>query len=190
MSTTTTATNRQVNGDSSSPSYQSAFISHLLHYPLISDSISTIKSNEYGQRSIKLGDSAYQTFAHNVMPWFAKPYEYVSPYVAKADSIGDQGLSKIDERFPVVKKPTNDIYKETRSLVLTPYYKGIEGRDHIFQVYNSEFSKNERPSLVAHGKAAVTTALVVSNETLEWLSSFLKAKKEETNQTISEKTNQ
>lgn len=125
-----------------------------------------------------------------MLPWFARPYQYVSPYVQKADSIGDKTLDRIDERFPIVKKPTNDLYNETKGLILFPYNKGLEGKDHVFEVYSSEYKKNEQAGLVAHGKAAVTTVLVVSNETLTWLGGFLHAKKEETSQSVSEKINQ
>ncbi|KAL3960197.1 hypothetical protein ACCO45_005314 [Purpureocillium lilacinum] len=169
----------QVNGDVS-PAHQSAFIQHLLNYPLISDGITTFKSNEYAQRSIKLGDSAYQTF----------PYGYISPYVQRADSIGDKALDRVDERFPVVKKPTNELYNDTRSLILLPYNKSIEGRDHVFQVYSSEIKKAEQQGIVAQGKAAVSTALVVSNETLSWLSSLLTAKKAEAAKLVNEKVQQ
>lgn len=180
----------QVNGDVPSAAESSAFIKHLLDYPLISDSVHTFQANEYGAKSIQLGDSAYKKFAAPVLPYFAKPYGYVSPYVQRADSFGDATLGKIDERFPVVKKPTGDLYADTRGLILLPYTKGLEGKDHVFEVYSSELKKIEPQGLVAQGKAAVTTVLVVSNETLSWLSSFLSAKKEQAGQTISEKVNQ
>ncbi|EQL01955.1 hypothetical protein G6O67_005938 [Ophiocordyceps sinensis] len=180
----------QVNGDTSSLAHNSAFIQHLLNYPLISDGIHTFKSNEYGQRSIKLGDSAYQTFARPVMPWFAKPYQFISPYVQTADCIGDKTLDRFDEHFPVVRKPTSELYRDTRSLILLPLNKGIEGRDHVFQVYAAEVKKTEQQGIVAQGMAAVSTALVVSNETLCWLGSLLSAKKDEATKAINDKVQQ
>lgn len=178
----------QVNGDV--PSRHSAFVNHLLEYPVISDGVHTFKTNEYGQRSIKLGDSAYKTFAAPIIPYFAKPIEYVTPYVSKADEIGDKTLGRIDERFPVVKKPTNELYNDTKGLILFPYHKGLEGKDHVLQVYSSEYKKNEQAGLVATGKAVVTTVLVVSNETLTWLSSLISQKKAEAAQTTNEKIQQ
>ncbi|KAM4059854.1 perilipin-like protein, Mpl1 [Hirsutella rhossiliensis] len=180
----------QVNGDTSSLAHNSAFIQHLLNYPLISDGIHTFKSNEYGQRSIKLGDSAYQTFARPVIPWFAKPYQYISPYVQKADSIGDKTLDRFDEHFPVVRKPTSELYRDTRSLILLPLNKGLEGRDHVFKVYAAEVKKTEQQGIVAQGKAAVSTAIVVSNETLCWLGSLLSAKKAEATKAVNDKVQQ
>lgn len=148
----------QVNGDVTSASIHSAFLEHLLGYPLISDGVHTFKANEYGQKSLKLGDSAYQTFAKPVLPLFEKPYQYVSPYVQKVDTLGDKTLDRIDERFPVIKKPTNELYNETRDLIFLPYRMGLEGKDHVFQVYACEYKKNEQAGLIAHGRAAITTA--------------------------------
>lgn len=178
----------QVNGDVTSS--QSAFIQHLLTYPLISDSVHTVAANEYAQRSFKLGDSVYQTFAAPLLPWVAKPYGLVFPYVQKADSIGDKTLDRVDERFPIVKKPTGELYNETRELILLPYQKGLEGKEHVFSVYAAEYKKSEQQGLVAQGKAAVTTAVVVSNETLTWISNFVSAKRAEATEYTKEKINQ
>lgn len=163
---------------------------HLLNYPLISDSVNTVKNNGYAQRSIKLGDSAYQTFAAPVLPYFSKPYGYVSPYVQRADSFGDKTLDRIDERFPIIKKPTSDLYNDTKEIIFFPYNKGIEGRDHVFDVYSSETKKHEQEGIVGQGKAAVATALVLSTETLAVLSTFLHAKKAEATEAVKEKINQ
>lgn len=179
----------QVNGDVASH-VQSAFLQHLLSFPLVSDGVHTVASNEYAQRSFKLGDSAYQTFAAPILPYFARPYGYVSPYVQKADSFGDKTLDRIEERFPIIKKPTNDLYNDTRGLILLPYQKGLEGKEHVFQIYASELKKLEQQGVVAQGKAAVSTAFVVSNETLAWLSSFVAVKKGEATETTKEKINQ
>lgn len=51
-------------------------------------------------------------------------------------------------------------------------------------VYDSEYKKNKQVGLVAHGKAAVTTILGVSNEALSWLSCLLHPKKAEATNTV------
>ncbi|KAM0080001.1 hypothetical protein ACKRZS_007858 [Fusarium odoratissimum] len=112
-----------------------------------------------------------------------------SPSRTSASRRGN-ALDRIDKRFPVVKKPTEELYRDTRALILLPYHKGLEGKDHVFQVYSSEAKKSEQAGLVAHGKAAATTVLVVSNETLFWISSFLHQKKAGTINTVNEKINQ
>ncbi|KAJ4159910.1 uncharacterized protein LMH87_007847 [Akanthomyces muscarius] len=184
----------QVNGNVESSAPQSAFIQHLLNYPVISDSVntvsSTVHSNPYAQRSLQLGDSAYKTFAAPILPYFAKPYQFVSPYVQRADSLGEQTLTRIDERFPIVKKPTAELYSDAKALVFLPYNKGLEGRDHVFDVYSAEAKKQSEKGYLGQGKAAVATIFQVSNETLALASSYVAVKKAEVTKEVKEKINQ
>lgn len=109
--------------------------------------------------------------------------------MTRADSFGDKTLDAIDSRFPVVKKPTGELYADTKGLILLPYNKAFEGRDHVWDVYANEFKKNEQSGVFGYGKAAVVTALVVSNETLTWISSWLSVKKKEASQAVNDKVN-
>lgn len=147
---------------------------------MVSDSLSYIKKNPYGQKSMALGDSAYQTFAKPVIPYFSRPYEYVSPYVKKADLIGDQVLTKVDERLPILKKPTEEIWTDGKNFVFFPVRKGTETRDHVFKIYNSEYKNVGGDGIVTYGKAAITTSLIVSHEALSWLGEYLRAGKAKT----------
>ncbi|KAI0593820.1 hypothetical protein F4775DRAFT_586570 [Biscogniauxia sp. FL1348] len=155
----------------------SATLSHITGYPVVNDGLAYFKQNPYGQKSIELGDSAYQTFAKPVIPYFAKPYQYVSPYVKKADAIGDNALTKVDERLPALKKPTGELWTDGKNFVFFPVRKGIETKDHVFDVYNSEYKKVGGDSLVAYSKALISTGLVVTTEALNWISDLLKASK-------------
>jgi hypothetical protein len=166
----------QVNGEVP----HSAFIDHLLNYPAINDGVKTFKSNPYGQKSLELSDSAYKTFARPFVPYLEKPYQYVSPYVKKADDLGDKTLSKVDERFPVVKKQTGEIYEDGRNLVLLPYRTVNAAKDHVFETYNGEVKKVGGDNLLTYGKALITTSLVVTGEVFQTVSEFLSAKKEQT----------
>jgi len=175
----------QVNGETLSPS--SAFLSHLISYPLISDSISTFKSNPYGAKSIDLSTQGYNSLAKPVLPYFSKPYQYVSPYISKADSLGDSTLSTLDSKFPVVKKPTGELYSDGKAIVFFPLKKGNEGKDYVFGVYGSEKKKVGGQGLVTNGKAALATGLIVSSDAVGWLMSFLQQKKAEAKEVTNEK---
>jgi len=176
----------QVNGDTAS----SAFLSHLFSYPVISDSISTFKSNPYGAKSLDLTSAGYEKFGKPVLPYFSKPYEYVSPYVKKADSLGDSTLSTLDSKFPVVKKPTGELYSDGKSIVFFPLKKGSEGKDYIFGTYNSEVKKVGGEGIVSYGKAAVSTSFIVGGDAITWITTFLKGKKAEAKEVTNEKLNQ
>lgn len=153
-----------------------------MNYPVVADSVSTVKQNKLGQRGIALGDSAYQILAKPVLPYLEKPYQYVSPYVRKADDLGDKTLSQIDQRFPVVKKPTGELYEDTKSLVLFPYRFGVEQKDHVVSVFTGERKKAGGDSIVPTGKALLSTALIVTSETLHWASSLISSGKQKAQQ--------
>lgn len=150
----------------------------------------TFKSNPYGQKSLQLGDSAYKTFAAPVLPYLSKPYQYVEPYVKKADDLGDKALAKVDERWPVVKKPTGELYSDAKGLVFFPYNKAFEGRNHVLDVYTREHKNlggENGSGLLLTGKAAFTTALVISVETVKFIGDFLGQKREQAHQRVDNK---
>ncbi|KAI0485560.1 hypothetical protein F4859DRAFT_387620 [Xylaria cf. heliscus] len=164
----------QVNGEIP-PS--SATLSHITGYPFVNDGIAYFKKNPYGQRSIELSDSAYQTFAKPFLPYLNKPYQYVSPYVKKADAIGDDALNKIDERLPALKKPTDELVSDGKAIILFPVRKGLETKDHVFDIYNSEYKKVGGEGLVTSGKALISAGLVVTSEALTWVGEAFRAGK-------------
>ncbi|KAI1852636.1 hypothetical protein JX265_003123 [Neoarthrinium moseri] len=161
----------QVNGEVQ-PS--SATLQHITGYPVVKDTLSAYKNNPYGKKSIELGDSAYQTFAKPVIPYLAKPYGYVSPYVKKADHFGAGALTKLDEKIPVLSTST----EELKQIAFFPVVKTKEGTDHVFSVYNSEFKKVGGDGVVTYGKAIISTGLVITSEALTWIGDFLRSSKE------------
>ncbi|CAG8958255.1 hypothetical protein HYFRA_00000609 [Hymenoscyphus fraxineus] len=185
QSTTLNKMSPQVNGNSA-PS--SAFLSHLYSYPVVSDSITTFKKNPYGAKSIDLTSQGYEKLGKPIINILAGPYEYVSPYVKKADSIGDHTLSTIDEKFPVVKKPTGELYENAQFLVFFPLKKGSEGKDYVLSTYKGEVKKVGGDGLVAYGTAALGTSIIITRETFNWLSQFLSQKKTQAKEVAQEKS--
>lgn len=157
---------------------------HLFGYPVVKDGIATFKSNPYGQRSLQLGDSAYKTFAAPVLPYFSGPYQYVSPYVKKADDLGEKTLVKVDQRFPVVRKSTDELRQEARNLVSLPYRYGMAGKDHVLDTYNSAKTKVGGDTYVSYGKALISTAVTVAGEAIESVTSVLGNKQKATSNTV------
>jgi hypothetical protein len=156
---------------------------------VVSDSIKTFKSIPLGKKSLSLADHGFNAFAKPVLPYLSKPYQYVSPYVAKADSLGDSTLSKVEAKFPVVKKPTNELYDKATGLALLPLRKGLEGKDYVLNTYKSEVKKVGGEGIVTMGKAAVTTTLIVSSDALSWLSNVLGKKKDQAKEVAADKMN-
>jgi hypothetical protein len=151
--------------------------------------VSYFKSNPYGAKSIELTNAGYAKFVKPTFPYLETPASYAKPYVAKADELGDKFLSKVDEKVPALKSETKDLKDTIWSYIYWPVSKTTETKDWAFNTYNSEYKKCGGDGFVAGGKAAVTTPLVIGSEVLQWLSSFLQAKKEEAKTAVQEKTN-
>ncbi|KAK6065879.1 hypothetical protein SCUP234_12331 [Seiridium cupressi] len=173
----------QVNGETHT---SSATISHFKRYHFVNDALSYYQSNPYGKKSIELGDSAYQTFAKPFLPFLAKPYQYVSPYVKKADHLGAGALSKIDEKLPILTESTESIQAKGKQVAFYPVVKTRETTDHLFSVYNSEAKKVGGQGVVTTGKALISTGIVLTTEALNWISEVLRSGKEKAKETGSE----
>jgi len=172
-----------VNGDMP----QSAILSHIQSYPLISDSIKTIQQNPYGAKSIELTNAGYAKFVKPTLPYFETPASYAKPYVVKVDELGDKFLTKFDEQVPIVKSETKEIQSTIFSYVNWPLETANTTKDWAFNTYKDEYKKCGE-GYVAGGKAVITTSLVMSSDVLKWVSSFLQAKKEQAKDIVNEKT--
>ncbi|KAI9934230.1 hypothetical protein MW887_005304 [Aspergillus wentii] len=167
----------------------SQFLDHLTSYPVIHDSISTFKSNKYGAKSLEYADQGYTRLAKPFLPYLSKPYGYVAPYLARADSLGDQGLSRIDTRFPFIKEDTETLKDNIYSGAFYPVRIVGDAKGHVFTVYGTEYKKCGGDGVVARGKAVITTSLVLSQESLAYVNTFLQSKKEQAKEAAIEKTN-
>lgn len=152
---------------------------HVTSYPAVADGISTFKSNPYGAKSINLTQETYDKFVAPVVPYAARPYGFVAPYVAKADSLASDGLTKVDTRFPILKEDTQKIKGTLIDYAYFPFRVVGDGKNYVLDTYGQEYKKCGGDGYVSSGKALITTSMVVTSDTLAWLSSFLSAKKEE-----------
>lgn len=163
---------------------------HITGYPVINDGIAYFKKNLYAQKSLALSDSAYQTFAKPFLPYLNMPYQYVSPYVKKADAMGDDALSKMDERIPVFKKSTDELLSDGKAIIFFPVRKGMETKGYVENIYNSEYKKAGREGLTTSSKALISTGLIVTSETLNWIGDMLRAGKAQTKETAHDASHQ
>ncbi|KAI3552715.1 uncharacterized protein CCOS01_13888 [Colletotrichum costaricense] len=177
----------QVNGDL--PSVPSAALQHFLDYPVVHDGVVTFRNHPVGKKSLVYSDSAYKTFAEPLLPYFARPWGYLRPYAEKADNLGDQALTKVDERFPVVKKPTEELYAGAKGIIALPIRTGVEAKDHVLKTFSQQKKKVGSENVVAYGKALIGTALITTSELIIWVGDVIHYKKEEAKEVVNEKTN-
>lgn len=155
---------------------------------MVSDSITAVKSNPYGQKAISTADAGYKNFVAPVVPYAQKPYGYVAPYVNKADQLADGALNKVDERFPVMKKDTEKIKSSVLDLAFLPLRLAGSGKDYALDTYSNEYKKCGGNGYIAGGKALVTSGLIITSDGFAWLANFLGQKKEQAKQVTKEKT--
>lgn len=131
-----------------------------------------------------------------MLPYAERPYGYIKPYVQRADSLANDGLQKIDARYPIVKQDTKKIKSSILDLAFMPLRMATEGKDYLLETYGKEYKKCGGDGYIAGGKAVVTTGLVVTSDSLAWLATYLNQKKEqskdlakETKEQVQEKVN-
>lgn len=161
---------------------------HIQSYPVVADSISTFKSNPYGQKSINLADNTYKSLVAPFVPYAQRPYSLVKPYVTKADDIADTGLTKVDANFPIVKEDSQKVYGTVLDFAFMPLRLAGDSKNYVLDTYSKEYKKCGGAGLVSGGKAMITTSLVVTSDGLAWLGSFVATKKQQTKEVAKEKT--
>lgn len=113
----------------------------------------------------------------------------MKPYVEKADSIAEGGLSKVDSTFPIVKEDTVKVKSAVIDFAFFPLRLAGTSKDYVLNTYSGEYKKCGGDGYISGGKAIITTSLVVTSDSLAFLSSFLARKKQQTKEIAKEKTN-
>ncbi|KAG8623065.1 hypothetical protein KVT40_008041 [Elsinoe batatas] len=167
------------NGDS-----KSQFLSHLKSYPIVSDGIDTVKSNQYGAKSIEIADAAYTKIGKPIEPHLRVPYSYAKPYVEKADSLADNVLNSVDNRFPIVKEDTNTIVGTAKGYAFWPVQLAFDGKDYVLSTWQDEYNKTVKrngrgPGIWSFGLSVISTEMRIASDALQIAADWLGPKKEE-----------
>ncbi|KAJ5215054.1 hypothetical protein N7468_010733 [Penicillium chermesinum] len=165
----------------------SQFFHHLTSYPLVSDTINLFKTNPYGAKSLDLADQGFSQFAKPVLPYLSKPYSIIEPYLVRADSLGDQGLTRIDSRFPIIREDTQKIRGAVYNHATYPIRVADDVKQHVFDIYGTEYKKCGGDGYVASGKAVITSSLVLTQESLAWVNTWFQTAKEEVKEVVNDK---
>ncbi|KAF1963747.1 hypothetical protein CC80DRAFT_397613 [Byssothecium circinans] len=140
----------------------SKVLSHLSTYPVLNDTYSAYKSHPYGQKTLSLAHQTYARFIAPLHPYLQTPYSYLSPYLSRADELGDNGLSKVDTRFPIVKEDTSKLKETVRGYVGVPLQLVGQGKEYVLGTWNDEYNKTRgQNGVVKSVKALVSTELKI-----------------------------
>ena len=133
---------------------------------MISQSLTHLRNSSYGAKSLALADEAH----NRAKPVINSPYlKRLGPYLAKADSLGNEGLNRVDSRFPYLREDPAPLL----AYISTPLRVAGDRKQRVMDLYEVQCSRSGGEGYVARGKAIVTTGLKVTSEGLEWLSDYL-----------------
>ncbi|KAL1953856.1 hypothetical protein VTO42DRAFT_2080 [Malbranchea cinnamomea] len=142
----------------------SLFLSHLSSYPVVSQGISHFRNTPYGRKSIELADEGYN-YARPVLDRLT----VLTPYIKRADSLGNEGLNHVDTGFPLVREDPQVLL----DYLSAPLRLAGKSKKHVLDVYSAQYNRSGGHGYLAHGKALVTTGLKITSEGLKWLSEYL-----------------
>ena len=138
------------------------------------------QKNSLGAKSINTAQSFYQTFAEPIVPYLQTPYSIVSPYLAKADSLGDSSLSTVDSHFPALKSTNMEKLRGTAyDAANFPFKLAGDSKTYVFRTYDDEYKKIGGEGLPTTAKAFVSTQLRIVSDVFHAVGDYLEPKKEQ-----------
>ncbi|OBT39455.1 hypothetical protein VE00_11023 [Pseudogymnoascus sp. WSF 3629] len=170
MSTNGITTDEKSNGTTNNESVvsKSQFLSHLQTYPLLTSFYTTLTTHPYATTPLSLTHRTIDTLTPYATPFVTPVAPYVTPYLVKLDSLADSGLSAFDARVPAAKKPTQELYDEARTVVLTPYTLSKEGSEFVWKTYEGEVKRADAKGVIGYSRAVVGTGFVVGGQVIHW----------------------
>lgn len=165
----------------------SKVLSHLHSYPVVHDSFEAYKSHPFGARSLAIINESYQRFVAPLHPYLQTPYSYLSPYLSRADELGDNGLSKVEDRFPIVKQDTSKLKQTVFDYASLPLRVAGMGKEYVFGTWQDEYSKTHgQDGVVKNVKALISTELKFGLDAYGLVTAYLRKGKKETSKKVDE----
>ncbi|KAF9159734.1 hypothetical protein BGX20_002811 [Mortierella sp. AD010] len=111
-----------------------SFISRVSSIPLIHDSVSTLhsyaKDNKYSRYALDTAGSAVET----VNKYTEGYQKSLQPHIAKVDQLATKSLDILEEKFPIVTKPTSEIVDQVKKPVV---YVGESSKSAYTQIQST-----------------------------------------------------
>lgn len=101
--------------------FSSGFLARVSSYPIVTDGVTTVQAyankSSIGRFALSKANNTFERVGSYQQPKAVQTYyeQYVQPHLARADSLGCRSLDLIQERFPLVNHPTQDIVEAAKS---------------------------------------------------------------------------
>jgi hypothetical protein len=102
------------------------------------------------------------------------PYSYLSPYLSRADELGDSGLSKVDSTFPIVKEDTGKLKETVQAYAFAPFKLAGQGKEYVLGTWQDEYNKTQgKDGVMKSVKALISTELKIGIDGYNYVSEYL-----------------
>jgi hypothetical protein len=145
----------------------------------VHDSLEFYKTNPYGAKSLSLFNETYQRVIAPLHPYLQTPYSYLSPYLSRADELGDTALENVERRFPVVKEGTGKLKETVQAYAFAPLRLAGQGKEYVLGTWQSEYNKTNGDGVVKSVKALISTELKMGSDGYRWVSEYLGQRKQQ-----------
>jgi len=133
---------------------RSKALSHLHSYPFIHDTTSFLASTPLGSRTLNLAHTTYNSLITPLHPYLQRPYTIASPYLTRADELGDTSLTKLEAYVPVMREDTETL----KGYAVAPY-------NYVSGTYQQQYERTGgQGGLVKTGLAALSTQLQIAQD--------------------------
>ncbi|KAH7111320.1 hypothetical protein B0J11DRAFT_498661 [Dendryphion nanum] len=157
---------------------RSKVFSHLQSYPIIHDSLEYCTTHPYGAKSLSLLQTTYQHFIAPLNPYLQIPYSYLSLYFTRADEIGVICLSKVDNKFPIIKEDTSKLKEKVQLYIFLPLNLADRGKEYAWATWEEEYKEMRgEDGLVKSAKALLNTELKIAHDGYTLVQEYLNKEK-------------
>ncbi|KAF2823086.1 hypothetical protein CC86DRAFT_372805 [Ophiobolus disseminans] len=130
---------------------RSKALSHLQSYPVVHDTVETLKNTQIGASTLNLASNTYRSVIQPFHPYLQRPYSVAHPYIIKADQLGDSGLSTLESYVPAVKEDTSVL----KGYAFAPY-------NYVSSTWQEQYTRTSHQNgLIKTGLAVVSTELKI-----------------------------
>jgi hypothetical protein len=160
-------------------------INHITSYPVVSDTLTYAQSFALAQQTISYSQSCLGLLKP-LSPLLTKANHITAPVVTKVDDFADSKLGQVDEKFPFVKKPTEEIAEFLAAQKDFATGLAQKEREYVLSVFAEELEKTageNKTGYIPTAKAGVNTGIVISQELLAWITELVQKKRAEKTET-------
>ncbi|KAF9181571.1 hypothetical protein BGZ50_005448 [Haplosporangium sp. Z 11] len=136
-----------------------SFFSRVTSIPLIHDSVATLhsyaKENKFSRFALDTAGSAVDTVSKYTEGYQSRLQPHLQPHIAKVDQLASKSLDILENKFPIVTKPTAEIVTQVKKPIV---YVEESSKNAYTQIQTTIDTRVTAPVKSVTSKVATTAA--------------------------------